>query len=330
MAKLKIGNIEIDNAVLLAPMEDVTNTHFRRICRRMGADIVYSEFIASEGIVRNVPTLMRKMNFHEEERPIAIQIYGSSIESMVKSAKVVEQSGADFIDINYGCWVKNVVRHNAGSALLKEPDKMVAMTKAVVDAVNLPVTVKTRLGWDRNSIIIHELAPRLEDTGIHALTVHCRTRKDGHGGEADWSWIPKIKANVNIPVILNGDVTNHLEAKRAFDEFEADGVMIGRAAIGNPFIFKEVKEYLQKGKEPNAANHEERISICLEHLRMEIEDKGPRKAIPEFRKHYTGYLKGLHNSHPIRQKLVLIDDYSEIENILLSYSVNLRKYYDSK
>jgi tRNA-dihydrouridine synthase B len=330
MANLKIGNIEIEDAVLLAPMEDVTDTHFRRICRRMGADIVYSEFIASEGIVRNVPALMRKMNFHVEERPVAIQIYGSSIESMVKSAKVVEQSGADFIDINYGCWVKNVVRHNAGSALLKEPDKMVAMTKTVVDAVNLPVTVKTRLGWDSNSIIIHELAPRLEDTGIHALTVHCRTRKDGHGGEADWSWIPKIKEKVNIPVILNGNVTNHLDAKKAFDEFGADGVMIGRAAIGNPFIFREVKEYLNIGKEPDLLNHEERISICLEHLRMEIDDKGPRKAIPEFRKHYTGYLKGLHNSHPIRQKLVLVDDYIEIENILLSYSRNLREYYDSK
>ena len=174
------------------------------------------------------------------------------------------------------------------------------------------------------------MAPRLEDTGIHALTVHCRTRKDGHGGEADWSWIPKIKANVNIPVILNGDVTSHLDAKRAFDETGADGIMIGRAAIGNPFIFREVKQYLETGKEPGPVNHEERISICLEHLRMEIDDKGPGKAIPEFRKHYTGYLKGLHNSHPIRQKLVLIDDYNEIENLLLTYSQNLRNYYDSK
>jgi tRNA-dihydrouridine synthase B len=330
LAKLKIGHIEIENPVLLAPMEDVTDMHFRRICRRMGADIVYSEFIASEGIVRNVPTLLNKMKFHEEERPVAIQIYGGNIDAMVESAKVVEESGADFLDINFGCWVKNVVRHNAGSALLKEPDKMVAMTKAVVDAVNIPVTVKTRLGWDRNSIIIHELAPRLEDAGIEALTIHCRTRKDGHRGNADWSWISKTKENVNIPVILNGDVTNHHDAKRAFEETGCDGVMIGRAAIGNPFIFKEVKDFLNTGKEPETINHEERINICLEHLRMEIEDKGPRKAIPEFRKHYTGYLKGLHNSHPIRQKLVLIDDYNEIEELLLNYSAFLRNYYDSK
>jgi len=323
MAVLKIGNIEIENAVLLAPMEDVTDMHFRRICRRMGADIVYSEFIASEGIVRNVPTLMKKMNFHEEERPVAIQIYGANIDSMVESAKIVEDSGADFIDINFGCWVKNVVKHNAGAALLKEPDKMVAMTKAVVDAVKLPVTVKTRLGWDRDSIIIAQLAERLEDTGIQALTVHCRTRKDGYGGQADWSWIPKIKENVSIPVILNGDVTNHLDAKRAFDETGCDAVMIGRAAIGNPFVFREVKQYLQTGEEPAPVNYKERIDICLEHLRMEIEYKGARKAIPEFRKHYTGYLKGLHNSHPIRQKLVLIDDYDDIESLLLKYAVYL-------
>jgi len=329
MAKLKIGNIEVTDGVLLAPMEDVTDMPYRRICRRLGADIVYSEFISSEAIIREVKNTFRKMSFHEDERPIAIQIYGGREEAMVESARRIEKENPDFIDINYGCWVKNVVRNNAGSALLKEPDKMVSMTKAVVDAVDLPVTVKTRLGWDQSSIIIDELAPRLEDAGIQALAIHCRTRHEAHKGEADWSWIEKVKKRVSIPVILNGDVKSHIDAKRAFDETGCDAVMIGRAAIGNPFIFREIKEYLQNGKEPVISNFEERIAICLEHLQMQIDFKNHDVSIREFRKHYSGYLKGLHNSHPVRQKLVLINEFEEVKALFDVYTEELKEHYSA-
>lgn len=326
MAELKIGNINVNDGVLLAPMEDITDMPYRRIAKRMGADIVYSEFISSEAIIRNIYNSSRKMLFDEEERPLAIQIFGSNIASMVESAKIIEDTGVDFIDINYGCWVKNVVKNNAGSALLKEPDKMVAMTKAVVDAVKLPVTIKTRLGWDKNSIIIDELAQRLEDTGIHAMTVHCRTRHEAHRGEADWSWIPKIKAKVQMPIILNGDVKSHFDVKRAFDETGCNAVMIGQAAIGNPFIFRESKEYLETGKIPNRISHDERIAVCLSHLKLSIDYKGSAVAIKEFRKHYSGYLKGLHNSHTVRQKLVTVDSFEEVVSILEQYKNYLVEY----
>ena len=319
MAFLKIRNIEVTNGVLLAPMEDVTTLPYRLICRKLGADIVYSEFIASEALIRDIKSSNDKMEFDEAERPVAIQIFGSNIDSMVQSAKIVEQTGVDFLDINYGCWVKNVVKNNAGSALLKNPDKMVEMTKAVVDAVKIPVTVKTRLGWDSNSIIIVDVAKRLEDTGIAALAIHCRTRHDAHKGEADWSWIPKIKANVSIPIILNGDVKTHLDVKRAFDETGCDAVMIGRSAIGYPFIFREAKYYLETGLEPPPPTIEERFEILLEHLKLEMKYKGDKRGIYEFRKNYTGYLKGLYNSHSIRPKLVTVESYDEIVDALMIY-----------
>lgn len=321
--KLKIGKIEVENPVLLAPMEDVTDLPYRLICRKLGADIVYSEFIASEGIIRDAKRSLQKMLIDERERPVALQIFGSNIDSMVKSAQIIEQIGVDFIDINYGCWVKNVVRNNAGAALLREPDKMVAMTRAVVEAVKVPVTVKTRLGWDKSSIIIVDLAKRLEETGIASLAIHCRTREEAIKGEADWSWIPKIKSNVSIPVILNGDVKNHLDAKRAFEETGCDAVMIGRAAIGYPFIFREAKYYLETGKELPPPNISERIEICLEHLNHEIQYKGIQKGLIEFRKNYSGYLKGLRNSHQIRQKLVVSESYNEIVDLLKNYEKQL-------
>lgn len=320
---LKIGKIEVENPVLLAPMEDVTDLPFRLICRKLGADIVYSEFIASEGIIRDSKRSRQKMLIDERERPVALQIFGSNIDSMVKSAQIIEEIGVDFIDINYGCWVKNVVRNNAGAALLKEPDKMVAMTKAVVDSVNVPVTVKTRLGWDKSSIIIVDLAKRLEDTGIAALTVHCRTRNDAIRGEAEWFWIPKIKDNVSIPVILNGDVKNYKDVKRAFEETGCNAVMIGRAAIGYPFIFREAKYYLETCQEITNPDIKERFDICLEHLRNEIEFKGLRRGIIEFRKNYSGYLKGLRDSHQVRQKLVVAETFDEIADILKNYRDNL-------
>jgi tRNA-dihydrouridine synthase B len=323
MAFLKIGSIEVTNGVLLAPMEDVTDPPYRLLCKKFGADIVYSEFVASEGIIRDAKRSMQKMLIKDEERPVSIQIFGNNIDSMVQSAKIVESIGVDFIDINFGCWVKNVVKHNAGAALLKDPDKMIELTKAVVDAVNIPVTVKTRLGWDKNSIIIVELAKRLEDTGIAALAVHCRTRFEAIKGEADWSWIPKIKANINIPLILNGDVKTPQDAKRAFDETGCDAVMVGRAAIGYPFIFREMRHYLDNGIECPAPTMDEKIFTCLEHLKLEIEYKGSYRAIHEFRKHYSGYLKGLRSSHPVRQKLVTINEIDEITNVLMNYRDDL-------
>ncbi len=317
---LKIGKIEVKNPVLLAPMEDVTDLPFRLICRTLGADIVYSEFIASEAIIRDAKRSKQKMLIDERERPIALQIFGSNVDAMVEAAKIIEKIGVDFIDINYGCWVKNVVRNNAGAALLKEPDKMITMTKAVVDSVNVPVTVKTRLGWDRSSIIIVDLAKRLEDTGIAALTIHCRTRIEAIKGEADWSWIPKIKENILIPVILNGDVKTPQDVKRAFEETGCNGVMIGRAAIGYPFIFREAKHFLETGEELAPPDISERIDICLEHLRNEIKFKGTQRGLIEFRKNYSGYLKGLRDSHHIRQKLVTSDSYDEIVHILNEYN----------
>lgn len=317
MARLKIGDkIDIVNAVLLAPMEDITEPPFRLICKRFGADVVYSEFISSEALHRKVTKSLQKIEFSENERPIGIQIFGANDEPMVESARLIESYNPDFIDINYGCWVKNVVKNNAGAGMLKQPERMVELTHKVVQSVSLPVTVKTRLGWDRNSIIIEDIARRLEDAGISALAVHCRTRADAHNSQADWSWIPRIKKVVSIPVILNGDVKTPEDVRKAFEETECDGVMIGRSAIGNPFIFSKTKTYLRTGILPPQPTLEERIKVCLEHLRLNIEYKGYRSGIIEFRKFYSGYLKGTPNISSIRRRIVTSDSYDEIETTL--------------
>jgi len=235
-AELTIGDVKVQNGVLLAPMEDVTDLPFRVICKRMGADIVYTEFISSDGLIRDARRSMEKLRLADEEHPVSIQIFGGDIDIMKEAALVAEASGPDFIDINCGCWVRNVVARNAGAALLKDPPLMAAMTKAIVDTVKLPVTVKTRLGWDSSSIIIEDVAQRLQDAGASAITVHCRTRDMGHSGNADWSWIPKIKKVVDIPVILNGDIITSDDVLKAFQDSGCDAVMIGRAAVGNPSI----------------------------------------------------------------------------------------------
>lgn len=320
---MRIGDVEVDNGILLAPMEDVTDLPFRMICKRYGADIVYTEFISSEGLVRDAVRSTEKLRLSEDERPVAIQIFGGNQDVMVEAAKRSVESKPDFIDINFGCWVKNVVARNAGAALLKEPKTMQSMTKAIVDAIDKPVTVKTRLGWSKDSIVIVEVAKMLEDVGAAALTVHCRTRDMGHNGDADWSWIPKIKAAVSIPVILNGDVKTPKDVKRAFDETGADAVMIGRAAIGHPFLFQRAKEYMRTGIEPLQIGHRERIETCLEHLRLELDYKRERRAIHEFRKHYGGYLKGLRNNSHARQDVVLYDSYNEIEDRLQRFAEEL-------
>lgn len=317
-----IGNVDVTQGVLLAPMEDVTDLPFRQVCKRYGADIVYTEFISSDGLVRDARRSMEKLRLAENERPVSIQIFGGDEEVMVGAAKRAEQAKPEFIDINFGCWVKNVVVRNAGAALLKDPPQMQRLTKAIVDAVQLPVTVKTRLGWSKDSIVILDVARMIQDAGAAAITVHCRTRDMGHDGEADWSWIPRIKRVVDIPVILNGDVKTPEDVKRAFAETGADAVMIGRAAIGNPFIFRNAKQFMQTGTY-TPVTPRERIETCLEHLRLELAHKIERRAIHEFRKHYGGYLKGLANNSLCRQDVVRSESYAEIEDRMLRFAEDL-------
>lgn len=320
----KVGKVEIDNAILLAPMEDVTDVSFRLVCRELGADVVYTEFVNSEGLVRSNERTHNKLKIIEAERPVGIQIYGSSIESMVGAAKIAEAENPDMIDINAGCWVKNVVGCGAGSALLKDIPFLTQLVKSVVEAVDLPVTVKTRIGWDNNSIHIVEIAKRLEDVGISALTVHGRTRQMGHKGDADWSWIAKVKEAVSIPVVLNGGVFDATDVKQAFKETNADGVMIARGAIGNPWIFLEAKEIMSKGYIQTKIDDEMKIKTCLRHLELAIEVKGERRAVIEHRKFYSGYLKGMHHASKIRNELMQYTELIPVKDLLFKYLEELK------
>lgn len=315
----KIGNIELNRAILLAPMEDVTDISFRLVCRELGADIVYTEFVNSEGLVRSNQKTHDKLKIIEEERPVGIQIYGANIESMVGAAKIAEAENPDLIDINAGCWVKNVVGCGAGSALLKDPSYMQQLVREVVNSTSQPVTVKTRLGWDDNSIQILEVARRMEEAGAVALTVHCRTRKAGHSGDADWSWIPRIKEVVSFPVILNGNVLTAQDVKKAFDETGADGVMIARGAIGNPWIFKEAKELLSTGSITTVVDEEMRIRTCLKHLKLAVKVKGEKRGVLEHRKFYAGYQRGMYGAARIRSELMKLTEYTPVEDALLKY-----------
>lgn len=320
-----VGKININKAILLAPMEDVTDISFRLVCRELGADVVYTEFVNSEGLVRANERTHKKLKIIEAERPVGIQIYGSNIESMVGAAKIAEAENPDIIDINAGCWVKNVVGCGAGSALLKDIPYLVELVKSVVDSVSLPVTVKTRIGWDNDSIKIVEVAKRLEDVGIKALTVHCRTRSMGHKGDADWSWIPKVKEAVSIPVVLNGNVLDASDVKKAFLETDTDGVMIARGAIGNPWIFLEAKEIMSKGYIQTRIDDEMKIKTCLRHLGLAVEVKGERRAVIEHRKFYSGYLKGMHHASKIRNELMQYTEFNPVKDILLGYLEELKR-----
>ena len=314
----KVGKINIEKALLLAPMEDVTDIAYRRLCKELGADVVYTEFVNSDGLIRSNKKTEKKLEITESERPVGIQIYGGNLEPMIEAAKIAESKNPDLIDINAGCWVKKIAHRGAGAGLLKDPPYMQKMVESIVKVVNLPVTVKTRIGWDESTINIVEVAKRIEDAGASALTVHCRTRGQGHSGEPDWNWIPKVKEAVKIPVALNGGVFIAEDVKRAFKETNADAVMIARGAIDHPWIFREAKTLLE-GMESKVVSSRERIHTALKHLRYGLEIKDAKAAIIPFRKYYSGYLKGLDNSHKVRQELMKLTEYAPIEELLLNY-----------
>jgi len=316
---LKIGSINIDRyPLLLAPMEDVTDRSFRYICKRYGADMLYTEFVPSEALIRNVKKSFEKLLIDDIERPVGIQLYGHNIDAMVESAKIAEQYNPDLIDINYGCPVKKIAMRGAGSGMLRDIPKMLAMTEAIVKAVKTPVTVKTRLGWDDSERIIHQIAEPLQDTGIQALTIHGRTRAQLYKGTADWSLIGEIKKNprIKIPIIGNGDVIDGPSAKEKIDKYGIDGIMIGRATIGRPWVFKHIRHYLETGEILPEPSVNERVELAVEHFNKSIEIKSGLRGVYEMRRHFALYFKGLPNFKPLRLRLLTANEPDEILNIL--------------
>ena len=316
---MNIGNIEFGpRPLFLAPMEDVTDASFRYICKKFGADMVYTEFVSSDALVRDVPKSLAKFTIYDYERPIGIQIYGNIPDAMVDSAVKVERACPDVIDINFGCPVKKIAGRGAGSGMMREPDKMVEITRRVVEAVHTPVTVKTRLGWDNDSKIIVELAERLQDAGIAALTIHGRTRAQMYKGEADWSLIGAVKNNprMHIPIIGNGDIRTPQDAKNAFDRYGVDAIMIGRASFGHPWIFSEIRHYLDTGEELPPMSVADRVALAKDHLAKSIEIKGERCGVFEMRRHLACYFKGLENFKETRLKLVTLTDIEELNKTL--------------
>lgn len=324
---MKIGNLLFKEApLLLAPMEDITDGAFRQICKRFGADIVFTEFISSEGLIRNASKSTVKLGFEACERPIAIQIFGHDTGSMKKAAEMAAAANPDFIDINFGCPVKKVVSKGAGAAMLRTPDKMIEITRAVVNSTSLPVTVKTRLGWDENSKIIVTLAEKLQDTGIAALSIHGRTRSQLYSGTADWTLIGEVKRNprMHIPIIGNGDIKSGPDAYELLNKYGVDGLMIGRAAVGNPWIFRDIKNYLQTGNTASTPSLEERISVCTEHIIHSCKIKGEKRAIPEMRKHYSGYFRAVADFKETKMQLLNAKAIEEILEILSKFALRYK------
>ena len=322
---LKIGNIILpDFPLLLAPMEDVSDPPFRAVCKKNGADLMFTEFISSEGLIRDAIKSRQKLDIFEEERPVGIQIFGGDEEAMAISAEIVNTVHPNLLDINFGCPVKKVVCKGAGAAVLKDIDLMVRLTKAVIKSSAVPVTVKTRLGWDFDSINILEVAERLQDIGVQALSIHARTRSQLYKGDADWSWIAKVKENqrITIPIFGNGDIDSPEKALEYKNRYGVDGIMIGRAAIGYPWFFREVKQFFATGQKLEPPTLEERMDVIMHHLRTSMEWKGPKLGILEMRRHYGNYLKGIPNIKPIRNKLVTANCIEEIEEALEQLTVN--------
>ena len=325
----KIGNIILPEfPLLLAPMEDVSDPPFRAVCKDNGADLMYSEFISSEGLIRDAMKSKQKLDFSEEERPFGIQIFGGDEDAMAMSARICETVNPDLVDINFGCPVKKVVNKGAGAGVLKDIDLMIRLTEAVVKSTSLPVTVKTRLGWDDNTKNIEEVAERLQDVGVKALAIHGRTRCQLYKGEADWTLIGKVKNNprIQIPIFGNGDIDSPQKALEYKNRYGIDGIMIGRAAIGYPWIFREIKAYLKDQTIIPSPTLEERIFVCKKHLHKSIEWKGPIVGINEMRRHYTNYLKGLPGIKEFRLKLVTLTSPQSIYEVLDEISEHYKDY----
>ena len=315
---IKIADIEIGSfPLLLAPMEDVSDPPFRALCKENGADVVYTEFISSEGLIRDAAKSKIKLDIYEKERPVGIQIFGANLDSMLKAVDIVEKTKPDIIDINFGCPVKKVVSKGAGAGILKNLDLMESLTKAIVKRTKLPVTIKTRLGWDQETIKIIEVAERLQDVGCKAIAIHGRTRAQMYKGEADWTYIEKVKNNqrMHIPVFANGDI-NTPEKAQYIKTLGLDGAMIGRASIGNPWFFNEVKHFLKTQNHLPPATISERVAMAKRHLEMAIEWKGEKLGIYETRRHYANYFKGIPDFKPYRQKLVTSDEPKEVYSTL--------------
>ncbi|RZP03687.1 MAG: tRNA dihydrouridine synthase DusB [Flavobacteriales bacterium] len=326
---VKIDTIELgDFPLLLAPMEDVSDPPFRALCKEQGADVVYTEFISSEGLIRDAAKSVMKLDIYEKERPVGIQIFGANLDSMLRSIEIVEASKPDIIDINFGCPVKKVVSKGAGAGILKDIDLMVSLTKAMVEHTSLPITVKTRLGWDEETIKIVEVAERLQDVGCKAIAIHGRTRKQMYKGDADWAPIAAVKNNprMHIPVFGNGDVNTPERAKEMRDLFGLDGAMIGRASIGNPWFFREVQHYLKTGKKLLNPTMSERIEAARRHLQMAIAWKGEKLGVFETRRHYTNYFRGIPHFKEYRMKMVTSDDSIDVFNVIDEVAIKFKDY----
>jgi len=316
---VKIDNIELGEfPLLLAPMEDVSDPPFRVLCKELGADMMYSEFISTEGLIRDAAKSREKLDIYPGERPIGIQIFGHNLDSMIRSAEIVEEAGPEVLDINFGCPVKKVVNKGAGAGILKNIPLMEDLTAAVVKATKLPVTVKTRLGWDDDSKEIVSTAEKLQDVGIAAISIHGRTRKQMYKGQADWSLISAVKNNprMNIPVFGNGDINTPEKAVEYKEKYNVDGIMIGRAAIGYPWIFNEIKHFMKTGEHLPAPDIAERVRVAKKHLELSVDWKGDRRGILEMRRHYTNYFKGIHNFKETRQTLVNSLEINELYDTL--------------
>jgi nifR3 family TIM-barrel protein len=323
---VKIDNIELpDFPLLLAPMEDVSDPPFRALCKEQGADVVYTEFVSSEGLIRNAAKSTMKLDIYEKERPVGIQIFGANLESMLQTIDIVEKSKPDIIDINFGCPVKKVVSKGAGAGILKDIDLMVSLTKEMVKRTHLPITVKTRLGWDHESIKIVEVAERLQDVGCKAIAIHGRTRAQMYKGEAIWEPIAEVKNNqrMHIPVFGNGDVDTPEKAKEMRDIFGLDGCMIGRATIGNPWFFKQVKHYFETGEYLAPISMVERVDAARRHLQMAIDWKGEKLGVFETRRHYTNYFRGIPHFKEYRMKMVTSDD---AKDVFIAFDEVLEKF----